>query len=1066
MPDLKETILTRLGVADAMAHRAQQSAQRLQKAAHKHHDAANGEISSLAKQIEAAGVGSDEDAENRYCRALVARAHMAQAGHLAGIDAARMPEVGAHLAKSINTRVSGDLARAIGDRIGIDWANEKFSPADLAEGIEYELERGSDRRGDMEAVARVALSRILRAENIGQRIQEARKSVRSAPAVYLIRHANTGMNSDNPRDEKVRGWTNVPLDASGRKEAKGIGQSAKRLGLRMIVCSDLDRAADTAAAISKATGAPVVLKSEAFRPWNMGSLQGRKVDDVHHRLELYVKRYPEKAVPGGESFDEFRARFLGALSSILEARDDDGLPDLAIVTHSRNLKLAEAWLKDGGQGEEVDGDTYLQRNAPAPGGIVRLTPTKNGWKFERLEEPYLSKAVPETKVKVKIKGEDGAPDVKVKVKIKPGDEEDDDEETGQQPEVELEKGRINRAKLEAAGQGAMSFDEEAHPRAAEGTQGQYKPGEFVPKGEQQGPQEKPDHEKEPWEIPLKDMPSEREMDKRYAANYLDENGNPIASSRTTPPKEDQTPTGTWRKSDYFKGSHGTEVEQLRELDPNDIIPSEDTGPERKADVERYAQWAKEGRQAPPIHVVETDNGHMKVTDGHRRWLAAKKAGTKVRAWVSPAADIPGMVDSQGKPMKTGLTHELAIHGAIEAGHRVPDEVLQDYPELKAKHDQKRKETVRHSAQEAAEDGHPGLAEAHQEVDPKEDWKRNGVRSKAFRSWFRDSKVVDSEGNPKVVYHGSTEKFNQFDPQRAFSNTGRADYGAGFYFSPDREHAQLYAMNQQPGKDVDYGHIYPVYLSIQNPWKSGEPITREEWKRFMSLLPKDGVLRKNPEILEIPDLIVNEGPERLNHKGMLFHTVGATSSPKVVEQALREVQETLQAMGYDGVEGQGEWTEWVAWKPEQIKHVESEKFDPNDPRIKKAVHQPFVPPDVPRWRGEKPSPDSYLPLNGVEDRDKFLGMAREMADGKWEWKVPLVRCGDQLLTGSHRYAAAKAAGVPVETIDAADLFRESGLDFRQVWEEHAQPFTAWMNNMDAALKCLPPDLLRKYGIDLG
>jgi hypothetical protein len=135
-------------------------------------------------------------------------------------------------------------------------------------------------------------------------------------------------------------------------------------------------------------------------------------------------------------------------------------------------------------------------------------------------------------------------------------------------------------------------------------------------------------------------------------------------------------------------------------------------------------------------------------------------------------------------------------------------------------------------------------------------------------------------------------------------------------------------------------------------------------------------------------------------------------------------------------------------------------------IKKAVRHPFSPPDMPRWRGPRPSPDSYLPLNGVEDREKFLAMAKEMAAGTWAWDVPLIRCGDQLLTGSHRYAAAKTAGVPVETMDVADLFREGGLDFREVWTRHAQPYTSWLNNMDTALKCLPPDLLQRYGVDLG
>jgi hypothetical protein len=50
------------------------------------------------------------------------------------------------------------------------------------------------------------------------------------------------------------------------------------------------------------------------------------------------------------------------------------------------------------------------------------------------------------------------------------------------PITVLEKGRISRAKLEAAGQVGMNFDEEAHPRAAKGDT-QHHGGEFVKKDE-------------------------------------------------------------------------------------------------------------------------------------------------------------------------------------------------------------------------------------------------------------------------------------------------------------------------------------------------------------------------------------------------------------------------------------------------------------------------------------------------------------------------------------------------------------------------------------------------------
>jgi hypothetical protein len=76
------------------------------------------------------------------------------------------------------------------------------------------------------------------------------------------------------------------------------------------------------------------------------------------------------------------------------------------------------------------------------------------------------------------------------------------------------------------------------------------------------------------------------------------------------------------------------------------------------DVERYAEWNKEGTEPPPINVNQGEDGKFIITDGHRRWLAAKRSGNKVKAWVSWTHPT-GKLDYAGKPILTGLTHELA-----------------------------------------------------------------------------------------------------------------------------------------------------------------------------------------------------------------------------------------------------------------------------------------------------------------------------------------------------------------------------------------------------------------------
>lgn len=49
----------------------------------------------------------------------------------------------------------------------------------------------------------------------------------------------------------------------------------------------------------------------------------------------------------------------------------------------------------------------------------------------------------------------------------------------------------------------------------------------------------------------------------------------------------------------------------------------------------------------------------------------------------------------------------------------------------------------------------------------------------FWNWFGDSKVVDEDGRPLVVYHGSTKKFEIFDINKS---SKESNLGAGFYFT--------------------------------------------------------------------------------------------------------------------------------------------------------------------------------------------------------------------------------------------------------------------------------------------
>jgi len=69
-----------------------------------------------------------------------------------------------------------------------------------------------------------------------------------------------------------------------------------------------------------------------------------------------------------------------------------------------------------------------------------------------------------------------------------------------------------------------------------------------------------------------------------------------------------------------------------------------------------------------------------------------------------------------------------------------------------------------------------------------------IKTSQFRKWFKGSKVVDSEGRPLILFHGTTAKFEEF--------------GKGTWFTTDYSYAK-----QNAGSE---GRVIATALNIKNP----------------------------------------------------------------------------------------------------------------------------------------------------------------------------------------------------------------------------------------------------------
>lgn len=88
------------------------------------------------------------------------------------------------------------------------------------------------------------------------------------------------------------------------------------------------------------------------------------------------------------------------------------------------------------------------------------------------------------------------------------------------------------------------------------------------------------------------------------------------------------------------------------------------------------------------------------------------------------------------------------------------------------------------------------------------YSRAQTATKAFKDWFGGSKVLDDNGEPLVVYHGTNSDFTEFSKLFAGDNTS-AQARDGFFFTPDATEAGRYT-------GTGGGRIMPVYLSMRKP----------------------------------------------------------------------------------------------------------------------------------------------------------------------------------------------------------------------------------------------------------
>ena len=248
-----------------------------------------------------------------------------------------------------------------------------------------------------------------------------------------------------------------------------------------------------------------------------------------------------------------------------------------------------------------------------------------------------------------------------------------------------------------------------------------------------------------------------------------------------------------------------------------------------------------------------------------------------------------------------------------------------------------------------------------------------IQTPEFTTWFGESKVVDEDGNPLIMYHGTPSGgFTEF---KLGASPTFGLFGPGFYFTDSPKIASSYAFKE--GKEeasLFNTSVYPIYLSIKNPIDMDKPVDLKQWLDILGNYSVDntkdkklkGYLNSNDELsLQIKDIVddlvskLKEQPKDFTTNESVFRQLedGIKSYVDDGEEFISNlVLDIFKKANIDGITHIGggrvrrnseRHRVFIAFEPTQIKSAYNEgTFDPTNPDIKKQVAQEGTP--APQW----------------------------------------------------------------------------------------------------------------------
>jgi len=153
--------------------------------------------------------------------------------------------------------------------------------------------------------------------------------------ICLVRHGETAWNAEG----RVQGQLDIPLNLTGRAQARATAAALAGEDFSAIYSSDLMRVRQTAEPSARRLALTVALDA-ALRERHYGMFESLTYVEVRERFPEHYARFrnkdPEFDFESGESLRDFAERAIGAVSRLIERHAGE---QILIFTHGGVLEM-------------------------------------------------------------------------------------------------------------------------------------------------------------------------------------------------------------------------------------------------------------------------------------------------------------------------------------------------------------------------------------------------------------------------------------------------------------------------------------------------------------------------------------------------------------------------------------------------------------------------------------------------------------------------------------------------------------------------------------------------------